>query len=178
MGAFHIGADRLCWIGGAADDPADYCLHGHVTVEMGDISLEFDGTVSAAALNLLKTLTQDKIMNRWDIQMVPCCGHFLIASADLQEVEIIGCDSGLDWSVIHEGGRVRFILPSGHEEAESLGAYREEVFRFVDKIEAHYLACRPKERPRDDFDRNGYIAFWNEWYRRRGKAGPLPLFQP
>ena len=29
-----------------------------------------------------------------------------------------------------------------------------------------YDACTPKEIPEDEFDRNGYTAFWNEWQRR------------
>lgn len=32
MGVFRIKADNFEWIGGAADDPQDLCLHGHVTV--------------------------------------------------------------------------------------------------------------------------------------------------
>ena len=27
-------------------------------------------------------------------------------------------------------------------------------------------ACTPKEIPENEFDRNGYTAFWNEWQRR------------
>ena len=30
MGVFRIKADNFEWIGGAADDPQDLCLHGHV----------------------------------------------------------------------------------------------------------------------------------------------------
>ena len=26
----------------------------------------------------------------------------------------------------------------------------------------------PKELPENEIDRSGYIAFWNEWRRRRG----------
>lgn len=61
MGIFKIKADKFEWIGGAADDPQDLCLHGHVTVQFGDTTLEDTGTVSATALYLLKTLTEDII---------------------------------------------------------------------------------------------------------------------
>ncbi len=169
MGTFHIDADRFSWICGPEDDPDDLCLHGHVTVQIGDTILEDDGTVSATALYLLKTLTEDKVMDRNDIQMIPCCGFFLIANQDLSQVCISGCDNGTDWSTIHEGDRVRLILPSGQEETVELSEYREEVFRFADKIEAYYLSCKPKNIPKDEFDRNGWTAFWNEWHRRRGK---------
>jgi len=36
MGLFKIKADKFEWIGGAADDPQDRCLHGHVTAQFGD----------------------------------------------------------------------------------------------------------------------------------------------
>lgn len=38
MGIFKIKADRFEWIGGAADDPQDRCMHGHVKVQFGDIT--------------------------------------------------------------------------------------------------------------------------------------------
>jgi len=40
MDIFKIKADEFEWIGGAADDPKDLCLHGHVTVQLGDTILE------------------------------------------------------------------------------------------------------------------------------------------
>ena len=166
MGIFKIKADKFEWIGGAADDPQDRCLHGHVTVQFGDTVLEDTGTVSATALYLLKTLTEDKVMARHDIQMIPCCGHFLIANNELTEVQISGCDTGTDWSTIHEGNTVRLFLPSGQEEVVTLREYRYAVLDFADSVKRFYDACIPKEIPEDEFDRNGYTAFWNEWQRR------------
>ena len=166
MGIFKIKADRFEWIGGAKDDPQDRCLHGHVTVQFGETVIEDCGTVSATALYLLKTLSEDKLMQPYDIQMIPCCGHFLIANQDLTEVQISGCDNGTDWSTIHEGDCVRFILPSGQEEVVSLREYQYEVLAFADSVKRFYDACTPKEIPTDPFDRNGYMAFWNEWKRR------------
>ena len=166
MGTFKIKADHLEWIGGAADDPQDRCLHGRVTVQFGDTVLEDLGTVSATALYLLKTLTEDKVMAYNDIEMIPCCGHFLVANKDLTEVFIIGCDTGTDWSTIHEGNSVRFVLPSGQEEVVTLREYQYEVLDFAKSVKKFYDACTPKEIPEDEFKRNGYIAFWNEWQRR------------
>lgn len=166
MGIFKIKADELQWICGDADDPKDLCLHGHVTAQFGDTILEDDGTVSATALYLLKTLTEDKVMTHYDIQMIPCCGHFVIANEDLTEVSISGCDNGTDWSTVHEGDCVRLILPSGQEEVVSLQDYLREVLAFANEVKRFYDACTPKEVPEDEFERNGYIAFWNEWERR------------
>ena len=169
MGIFKIDTDQICWIAGEADDPQDLCLHGHARVQIGDRILEDEGTVSATALYLLKTLTEDKIMAEFDIQMIPCCGHTLIANDDLTEAAISGCPNGTDWSAVHDVDHVRLILPDGYEAAVSLEDYRAEVFRFADKVEAYYRSCSPKILPEDGFDRNGYIAFWKEFYRRRGR---------
>lgn len=169
MGIFRIDVDRLGWIGGPEDDPDDRCLHGHVTVQVGAVSMEDTGTVSATALYLLKTLTEDKPMSPHDIQMVPCCGFFLVANRELSQVTILGCDTGLDWATVHENGGVRITLPSGASEWVDLPAYRAQVFAFADKVEGYYRTCRPKRLPENEFDRNGYIAFWNEWRWRRGQ---------
>ena len=166
MGVFKIRADQFEWINGAKDDPQDLCLHGRVTAQFGDTILEDHGTVSATALYLLKTLTEDKLMQPYDIQMIPCCGYFLMANSDLTEVQISGCDTGTDWSTVHEGDSVRFILPTGQEEVVSLREYQYEVLDFAKSVKRYYDACTPKEIPEDEFDRNGYIAFWNEWHRR------------
>lgn len=173
MGVFKIKADDFAWIGGAGDDPQDLCLHGHVTVRFGDAVLKEHGTVSATALYLLKTLREDKIMAPHEIQMIPCCGHTLIANGDLTEVQISGCDSGMDWSTVHEGNAVRLILPSGQEETVTLRDYRCEVLSFAEKVKRFYDSCTPKELPGNTFDRNGYLAFWNEWRRRYNEGRML-----
>lgn len=187
MGTFKIDVDEFSWINGAEDDPSDRCLHGRVTVQIGQTVLQDVGTVSATALYLLKSLTEDKLMNDSSIQMIPCCGFFMIANPGLTEVSIIGCDTGTDWSVIHEDGRVKLVTESGVTEYVDLADYQAEVFRFADKVEAYYNACKPKEIPEDEFDRNGYTAFWNEWHRRReeaaqqaaaGKSAPLVYDRP
>lgn len=165
---FSIDADDFSWINGEKDDVEDLCLHGHAVAIIGGKRLEYNATVSATALYLLKTLEEDHIIYKSN-QMLPCCGFFLIANEDLTEVEISGCMNGIDWSVIHDGDNVRLILEDGQETVISIADYRSEVFRFVDKIEAFYKSCSVKVLPEDEFDRNGYIAFWNEWHRRRGK---------
>ena len=47
-----------------------------------------------------------------------------------------------------------------------LQEYQREVLCFADKVEAYYKSCQPKHIPDDEFERNGYLAFWNEWHRR------------
>ena len=170
MDTFMIDVDGFTWICGPEDDPEDLCLHGHVTVQIGKKLMEYDGTISATALYLLKTLSEDKVMSESDIQMVPCCGHFMIANQDLSEVVISGCDNGLDWTTKHEGDGVRIILPTGESQWICLRSYRQQVLQFAEKVECYYCSCQPKKIPENEFERNGYLAFWNEWHRRYTEA--------
>ena len=67
-----IAYNILC----SKDDADDLCLHGHAVAYIGNRKLEYECTVSATALYLLKSLTEDHIMCE-DNQILPCCG-FLI----------------------------------------------------------------------------------------------------
>lgn len=165
---FKIDVDDLTWIKNE-DDPSDLCLHGHAIVMIGDEKLEYDATVSATALYLLKTLSEEHIIYE-ENQLLPCCGFTLYANDDLSCVDIIGCPNGIDWTVLHEGNNVKIILENKKEVIISLEEYKKEVYKFADKIEAYYEQYQPKILPDDEVDRNGYIAFWNEWHRRRNRS--------
>lgn len=166
MGTFKIDAENFSWIQGTEDDPNDLCLHGHAVAYIGNRRLEYDATVSATALYLLKSLTENHIMYE-DNQMLPCCGFFYLPNETLDNVVISGCPNGIDWTIKHENDDVVLILSDGIEERVPIEEYREEVFRFADKIEDYYSQCEPKILPEDKFGRDGYLAFWNEWHRRR-----------
>ena len=162
---FHIDVTDFEWINGPEDDPEDLCLHGKVTARIGAEILAGHGTVSASALYLLRSLSENHQTGK-ENQMIPCCGHFLIANDDLTAVEIIGCPYGTDWKVDQVAGGVKITTDSGKETFVPMDRYRAEVFRFADRVEAYYNACAPK-LPQDDFARRGCTAFWNEWHRRR-----------
>lgn len=166
--SFLIDATDLCWIDGSKDDPEDLCLHGHAIVHIADKILEYDATVSSTALYLLKSLSEEHIIGQ-DNQMLPCCGHFLAANEELNHVVILGCQNGIDWTVKHNGDTVEIELEDGTKDQIPFDDYKAEVFRFADIIEAFYKACTPKVLPADSFDKNGYIAFWNEWNNRRNR---------
>ena len=158
---FTIRATELHWLPGN-EETEDLCLHGHAVVTVGDERMEFHATVSATALYLLKSLSEDHRLGE-GLQMLPCCGHFLIANETLTQVEIIGCDNGVDFSVTHEGDGVRLTTASGHSVCLPLSEYRREVFAFADMIEHFYHGSKPKKLPTDEFCKNGYLAFWKEW---------------
>lgn len=163
---FRIDADKLGWMDTLENTCEDLCLHGHAVAHIGERRLAYEATVSATALYLLKSLTEDHIIYE-DNQMLPCCGFCLIADATLENVEISGCPNGIDWSVIHMGDMVRLILEDGSETIVPIQEYKNEVFQFADKIEAFYKSSPPRILPTNEFERNGYLAFWNEWQRRR-----------
>lgn len=152
-------------MGGIRED-TDLCLHGRAVACIGDRTPEYDAAVSAAALYLLKSLTENHLIYA-DCQMLPCCGFNLFADDTLDNVTVLICPNGLDWSVLHDGNTVILELDDGTKERVSANDYRNAVLAFADKVEAFYNSCAPKKLPEDDFHRNGYIAFWNEWHRRR-----------
>ena len=163
---FDIDVKDMCWIT-EGDDPYDLCAHGNMTATIGNEKFEFSGTVSSTAIYLLKTLTENHLIGE-DNQMMPCCGHFLIANDRLDDVRILGCPNGIDWSVIHENdSTIKIITESGKETLVNLDEYRKIVYKFADKVELFYKSCSDKILPADALDRDGYIAFWNEWKRRR-----------
>ena len=162
---FTIHVPNLHWLPGSEEDE-DLCLHGHAVAVIGGEQLEFDATVSATALYLLKSTREDHIRGA-GLQMLPCCGHFLIANEDLTRVEIVGCDYGIDWSVLHEGDGVRLVTESGGTVWIPMAEYRREVFAFADEIERFYAESKPKKMPHDEFERNGYLAFRKEWKELR-----------
>jgi hypothetical protein len=161
-----IKVNTLYWIDETKDDPNDLCLHGDIIVTIGEEELSYSCTVSAAALRMLKTLSEDHLPTKGD-QMLPCCGDFMIPNKTLDEVEIIGCDNGIDWTVLHDNGMVKLINEKGNTVFAYYLQYKEEVLRFADTVENFYKESLPKNIPEDEFERNGYIAFWNEWYRRK-----------
>lgn len=162
---FKIDIEKLYWIDGKDDDPEDLCLHGDIVVTIGEEIIDYSCTVSAVALRMLRTLSQDHIPTVGE-QMLPCCGHTMIANETLDEVDIIGCDDGIDWTVIHENGMVKIIIENEDAVYIYYLQYKEEVLRFVYMIEDYYKKSSNKVLPKDEFERDGYIAFWNEWNKR------------
>ena len=77
---------------------------------------------------------------------------------------ISGCPNKIDWSVIPVEDGVKLITDSGSCTFIDDYEYRRVVTAFADKIERYYKSCTPKQLSDDEFERSGYIAFWNEWH--------------
>lgn len=171
---FTITIVDLHWVKGDKDDPADLCAHGNIFVQIGqDVVCDadtIDVTVSAAALHLMRTLDRDYKPNDFSGQLLPCCGHFMVPSNDLQRVDLLGCANGVDWEVRHlDAGLIELTLANTTETTLSIIEYKQQVLAFADAVKAFYDASSAKIIPEDDFDSNGYTAFWNEWHMLRSR---------
>ena len=159
---FSIEVSNLHWMEGPKQ-AEDLCLHGNVVAVIGDEVLKYDNaTVSSTALYLLKSVKENHKIYESN-QMLPCCGFFMIANETLSKVDICGCPNGVDWSVLHENDDVILITEAGKRTVIPIDEYRKTVFAFADLIESFYKSAEDKIIPEDEFDLNGYVAFWNEW---------------
>ncbi len=165
---FCIKCSDFAWINGSQDDPEDLCSHGIVTVEIGEERLSYDCCTSAAALRMLRTLTQEHEIedSMYGEQILPCCGFNMYADDTLENVFISGCSSGVDYAVHHQGGDIVLTTEDGKQYEVGFEEYRTEVLAFACEVEAFYKRCAEKKLPEDEYERNGYQAFWNEWNRR------------
>jgi hypothetical protein len=149
------------------DDPTDLCAHGHIFVGIGDEVISdkngLDVTVSATALYLMRTISKNYKKGDYASQLLPCCGYFVNADYNKNSVEICGCPSGIDWTNIHtDDSTVKHVSAGGKKATIGLDLYKEMVLDFADQVENFYNKSLPKAIPSDDFDKKGYLAFWNE----------------
>ncbi|UKM63473.1 hypothetical protein GSB9_00015 [Flavobacteriaceae bacterium GSB9] len=171
---FKIELLKTNWIS-EEDTQTDLCAHGQMRVKIGNEIVvdqtENDGwTISATAQLLLRTLERNHTKeNPVGDQLIPCCGHFLVFDNDMEEVYIGSCPTGIDWEVTHENGIVTLKTESGTETKVDFENYKSEVLNFVDQVEEFYKNSPEKEIPKDEFDRKGYLQFWEEWNEKRNK---------
>ena len=168
MGIFHIDAKNLHWLDGC--ETTDLCLHADAIAVIGERTITYeDCTVSSTALYLLKSLTEDHIINK-DNQMLPCCGFSIFPTDDGENVFISGCPNGEDWTIRHIDGAVELILEDGYTVTIPIADYHREVLAFVRKIEDFYNSAAPRQLPGESWERDAYLLFWEEWHRRKAAA--------
>lgn len=171
---FSVVINEMNWLF-KEDINADLCAHGNLTVIIGDeliagITKDEDWTISATALFLLRTLERNHTKeDQVGEHLIPCCGHFFVFTEETEEVYVDGCPNGIDWEVIHENTFVKLRTKSGKEALIDFDFYKSEILYFVDQVENFYLESGEKIIPDDEFERNGYLEFWNEWKIRRSR---------
>jgi len=155
----------------------DQCAHG--TVEMSVcgkllVSRE-DGeiTVSAAALNLLRTLENDHTLElpvSEGGQLFPCCGFNVWLAGERFPVMVWGCPTGVDVEVLHTSAGVT-IRGKGTESTVPEHAWRSAVVDFARSVLAFYEHEAPRNPIEDHNDRDGWHAFWKEYKERIRQSG-------
>ncbi|BCZ46795.1 hypothetical protein psyc5s11_28620 [Clostridium gelidum] len=170
---FVIKIIDLHWIDGKEDDGKDLCLHGNVFVRIGDEIIDNgidndDWTVSAGALMMLRSIETNHIAFKEENHMLPCCGHFMYIDEKTNKIVVLGCPTGIDWTVIHKGNNVKLITETGKETIIPNNEYEEIIFSYTDKLKEFYNNSMPKIFS-DDYDRKSYVEFWKEWNQIRNK---------
>ena len=155
------------------DDPNDLCAHGHIYLKIGEeiISDKEKGNwnLSSVALSLMRTIENNYRKGDNGNQLLPCCGHFIIANENEEFVTILGCSNGIDWTITHKNEFVEHITENGQKGVINKAEYKKLIYSFADKVEEFYKDSQPKIIPEDEFDRKGYLTFWKEWRRLRNK---------
>jgi hypothetical protein len=176
---FQLEIKKLFWRGEPHEHDRDLCLHGNVFVKIGDTVLDcgldegvMEGwAVSAGAYRMLKSLYKNHSNHTQDStnQLLPCCGHFMCFD-EKGELDIGGCNNGVDWSVVRENGNVTLTAKNKNEEHTQVTIpfeeYREIIFKFADEVKAFYDKSEPKF-PQDELEIKTYVRFWEDFSKFR-----------
>ena len=163
---------RLHWLPNQPD-PHDLCAHAGVQVLQGEHSLIAEASpafaVSTGALHLLRALKQDHTLESPLAEhLIPHCGHFMVLTPDTRQLTNVGCPTGLNWWIRHQGIQVLLQFGDHTQFIVSQGEWRVAVTEFSSQIMAFYDASALKLPAPDDAE--WYAAFLNEWHQRHSDA--------
>jgi hypothetical protein len=141
----------------------EFSIGESVLVKPGD----GEWTVSAAALYLLRTLSQPHTkLQPIAEHLFPCCGNGIFEVEGQDDVQIVGCNSGIDFEVVQIDDEVLLTAKDGDQHRVTVSDWRRAVYEFSDAVRAFYAASPPKE-PEDDWEQRSFRKFLSEWSRRR-----------
>ena len=155
---------------GDSEKEYDYCIHGKVIFNIGEVLLSDDNNwcVSASAYRFLQTLFEDHKTGNEEF-LIPCCGHSIYPSEDEKFVTIIGCNNGIDFDVIHMGESVIIKTADKREYKVPFSDYKNAVLSFAKQISDFYESNPPRKFD-DDFHKDGYKAFMSSYRSLYNKA--------
>ena len=79
------------------------CAPAHAVARIGGETLEYEATVSATALYLLKALSENHRAYEEE-QFLPCCGFGIFEKSDGSgDVVVLECPNGVDWDMTPQG---------------------------------------------------------------------------
>ena len=59
--------------------------------------------------------------------LIPCCGHTMVPSEDKMSLNIIGCNNGIDFNIIHEDENITIITADHTEHRIPFEKYKNAV---------------------------------------------------
>ena len=152
------------WLPGMPEEE-DLCLHGKVRVHIGDAVLEDKVSLSAAALHLLRSITEDHELDCL-AKLFPTDGFCWTPDGE-GSIYLGGCpNGGIDGRVMHAGDMVSIALDDLQPVQLPLEIYRKQVVAFVDEVEMAFRQSMAKVVTAE-LDKLWYPCFWKEWRRRR-----------
>lgn len=174
---FEIELIDIHWLEDTPEE-IDLCAHGQVKIKIGNeiiVDKREKGdhwTLSAMAIHLLRTVERNHTPQELvEEHLIPCCGHHIDHLKNEPDVHIQGCFTGVNYWVNHKDGIVELTTESGTTIEFALEDYKDEIKKFVDKVEEFYKQSKPKKLPDEKYDRIGYRMLWKEWKRRRNPLG-------
>ena len=139
------------------------------------VELSDDNTwcVSASAFRFLQSLFENHFMGSEKF-LIPHCGHFMVPSSDRKTVEIFGCDSGIDFNIIHDGNLIKVQTEDKKEYSVSFDNYRDAVLTYADQI-TDFCRSNPPREIDDAFDKDMLSIFESSWNSLYSKAKEHPI---
>ena len=158
------------WLPGMPEEE-DLCLHGEVRVHIGDAVLEDEVCLSAAALHLLRSITEDHEPDCL-AKLFPTDGFCWTPDGE-GSIYLGGCpNGGIDGRVMHAGDMVSIALEDLQPVQLPLEIYRKQVFAFADEVEMAFRQSMAKVVTAE-LDKLWYPCFWKEWrWRRAAEENP------
>ena len=85
------------------------------------------------------------------------------------DVQIVGCNSGIDFEVVRTGDEVILTAEDGRAYRIAFCDWKKAVSEFSDSVRAFYRSF-PSKVPEDESEKRSYGKFLAEWSRRRSFA--------
>jgi hypothetical protein len=92
-----------------------------------------------------------------------------LSAENSTKVHIQGCFTGINFWVQHLDQNIKLTTETNTEIVITKNEYKIEIKSFADKVKEFYKTSKPKQIPKDNYDRIGYEMMWNEWNLIRNK---------
>jgi len=136
---FEFKLLSLYWLGNMNEE-LDLCAHGKLFVKIGDEIICDENTseitVSSTALYLMRTLEENYKKDDYASQLLPCCAFNFFAENENDDfVNIVGCPSGIDWTITHtDNKKIKHVTEKGNEAELEFKIYKKIILNLLIKL--------------------------------------------